>query len=79
MREAWNTPGLEHDEGMNIGPDRVDLAGLKPVEEKFIAATRKHVAAVTAPWWKRAITGVIGIGEVGTADKGEATVTRGRE
>lgn len=56
MREAWRAPGLENDEGMNIGSDRVDLNDLRPAEEKFIAAMKKHVAAVTAPWWKRIIT-----------------------
>ncbi|MFE0147751.1 hypothetical protein ACFWY5_11430 [Nonomuraea sp. NPDC059007] len=53
MHEAWKVPGLENDEGMNIGPDRVDLTDLGPSEEKFIASVEQHVAAITSPWWKR--------------------------
>ncbi|MFG1709293.1 hypothetical protein ACFLIM_39485 [Nonomuraea sp. M3C6] len=56
MHEAWKAPGLENDEGMNIGPDRVNLTDLRPAEEKFIAAVEKHVVAITSPWWKRTIT-----------------------
>jgi hypothetical protein len=56
MHEAWKLPGLDNDQGMNIGTDRVDLTSLKPAEEKFIAAMETHVAAVTEPWWKRTIS-----------------------
>jgi len=54
MREAWNTPALDNDAGMNIGPDRVDLSALKNAEQVFLAAAQTHVAALIRPWWCRA-------------------------
>jgi hypothetical protein len=51
MREAWKEPALDNDEGMNIGPDRVDLSVLEVAEERFLEAAKTHVAAITKPWW----------------------------
>lgn len=42
MREAWNTPALDNDAGMNIGPDRVDLSALKNAGQVFLAAAQTH-------------------------------------
>jgi hypothetical protein len=53
MREAWKEPPLDDDEGMNIGPDRVDLGALKAAEQRFLKAAETHVAAITKPWWRR--------------------------
>jgi hypothetical protein len=53
MREAWNEPALDNDEGMNIDPDRVDLSVLEVAEERFLEAAQTHVAAITRPWWHR--------------------------
>lgn len=55
MHEAWNAPGIDDDTAMNIGSDRVNLTDLQPAEEKFISATKEHIAAVTASWLKRVI------------------------
>lgn len=53
MREAWKGAALDDDEGMNIGPDRVDLRELSAAEETFLVVAEKHVAALTKPWWRR--------------------------
>lgn len=55
MHQAWEYPALDNDEGMNIGPDRVDLSELNDAEEAFLAATTSHIAALTKPWWRRAL------------------------
>jgi hypothetical protein len=53
MRAAWLEPPLDNDAGMNIGPNRVDLTGLKAAEEAFLQAAESHVKGLTAPWWRR--------------------------
>ena len=53
MQRAWEEPALDDDKGMNIATDRVDLAGLQEVEQRFLRAAEAHVAALTTPWWRR--------------------------
>ncbi|WP_433272265.1 hypothetical protein ACQPZA_18790 [Pseudonocardia xinjiangensis] len=55
MRMGWQEPGLNDDIGMNIGPDRVDLAELQEAEQRFLRATEAHVTALITPWWQRAL------------------------
>jgi len=50
MQNAWKSPPLDNDQGMNIGPDLVDLGALKPAEQAFIEAATLHVAALNSPW-----------------------------
>jgi hypothetical protein len=60
MREAWQGPALDDDQGMNIGADRVDLSGLKDAEQTFLGAAEAHVAALTTPRWWRAVSRLTG-------------------
>jgi hypothetical protein len=55
MRAGWQEPALNDDAGMNIGPDRVDLAELREAEKRFLRAAETHVTALTTPLWLRAL------------------------
>ncbi|CAI7979107.1 conserved hypothetical protein [Frankia sp. Hr75.2] len=50
MQKAWQDPPLDSDQGMNIGPDLVDLSALRPAEQAFINAATSHVTALISPW-----------------------------
>lgn len=50
MQTAWKDPPLDNDQGMNIGPDLVDLSALRPAEQAFINAAASHVTALINPW-----------------------------
>jgi hypothetical protein len=53
IHDAWNTPPILDDRGMNLGPDIVDLSELKQYEEAFMRAADAHVAGLVAHWWSR--------------------------
>ncbi|MGH3567114.1 MAG: hypothetical protein ACRDRH_14000 [Pseudonocardia sp.] len=53
MHDAWNGPPLDDDPGMNIGPDEVDLGGLRDAEQEFLDAAKRHVNALAGTWFPR--------------------------
>ncbi|WP_189332396.1 hypothetical protein [Actinoplanes ianthinogenes] len=53
MREAWKSPPLTDDAGMNLPLDLVDLDALKPLEKAYTDAFQQHLEQL-APWWPHA-------------------------
>ncbi len=52
MREAWLAEPITDDAQMNIGPDLVDVRGLKSFENAYTAAVTAHLERLP-PWWCR--------------------------
>jgi hypothetical protein len=51
IRQAWlDPPGVE-DADMNVPPEIVDLAALKPFEDGYMSAVRAHLARLARRWW----------------------------
>lgn len=49
MHDAWLSPAIRSDSSMNIPFSVVDLRSLKPYEQAYIDAVRRHLALLT-PW-----------------------------
>ncbi|KGN29724.1 hypothetical protein N802_11560 [Knoellia sinensis KCTC 19936] len=46
--DAWLAPAATTDADMNIPPTVVDLRGLKPLEDAYVAASREHLQQLLA-------------------------------